>query len=161
VKPEFPKGITPNVAYINFNLFNVKAADYNYFEGITFRNTDIAIWAGTHSQHRVSRTGRIDTDDGGVTGRALLPQHGHDRDERGLVRERPLAQQPDARPEHRASHLQREHEHQRRQAELRAQPQGEVAERPEPATQDSPSSRSTRRPRDRIRTASRSTTTCS
>jgi hypothetical protein len=30
-----------------FNLFNVKAADYNYFEGITFRNTDIAIWAGT------------------------------------------------------------------------------------------------------------------
>lgn len=31
----------------NFNLFNIKAADYNYFEGITFRNTDIAIWAGT------------------------------------------------------------------------------------------------------------------
>ncbi len=31
----------------NFNLFNVKAADYNYFEGITFRNTGIAIWAGT------------------------------------------------------------------------------------------------------------------
>jgi hypothetical protein len=31
----------------NFNLFNVKAADYNYFEGVTFRNTDIAIWAGT------------------------------------------------------------------------------------------------------------------
>ncbi len=31
----------------NFNLFNVKAADYNYFEGITFKNTDIAIWAGT------------------------------------------------------------------------------------------------------------------
>lgn len=31
----------------NFNLFNVKAADYNYFEGITFRNSDIAIWAGT------------------------------------------------------------------------------------------------------------------
>ena len=31
----------------NFNLFNVKAADYNYFEGMTFRNTDIAIWAGT------------------------------------------------------------------------------------------------------------------
>ena len=30
-----------------FNLFNVKAADYNYFEGITFRNTEIAIWAGT------------------------------------------------------------------------------------------------------------------
>jgi hypothetical protein len=31
----------------NFNLFNVKAADYNYFEGLTFRNTKIAIWAGT------------------------------------------------------------------------------------------------------------------
>jgi len=31
----------------NFNLFNVKAANYNYFEGLTFRNTDIAIWAGT------------------------------------------------------------------------------------------------------------------
>ena len=31
----------------NFNLFNVKAADYTYFEGITFRNTQIAIWAGT------------------------------------------------------------------------------------------------------------------
>src|SRR5579862_1169366 len=31
----------------NFNLFNVKAADYNYFEGITIRNTDIGIWAGT------------------------------------------------------------------------------------------------------------------
>jgi hypothetical protein len=31
----------------NFNLINVKAADYNYFEGITFRNTDIAIWGGT------------------------------------------------------------------------------------------------------------------
>ena len=31
----------------NFNLFNVKAADYTYFEDITFRNTQIAIWAGT------------------------------------------------------------------------------------------------------------------
>jgi hypothetical protein len=31
----------------NYNLFNVKAGDYNYFEGVTFRNTDIAIWAGT------------------------------------------------------------------------------------------------------------------
>jgi hypothetical protein len=31
----------------NFNLFNVKAANYNYFEGITFKNTQIAIWAGT------------------------------------------------------------------------------------------------------------------
>jgi len=31
----------------NFNLFNLKAANYNYLEGITFRNTQIAIWAGT------------------------------------------------------------------------------------------------------------------
>jgi len=31
----------------NFNLFNVKAANYNYFEGVTFRSTEIAIWAGT------------------------------------------------------------------------------------------------------------------
>jgi hypothetical protein len=31
----------------NANLFNVKTADYTYFEGITFRNSDIAIWAGT------------------------------------------------------------------------------------------------------------------
>src|SRR4029077_6520290 len=27
----------------NFNLFNLKAANYNYFEGLTIRNTDIAI----------------------------------------------------------------------------------------------------------------------
>lgn len=31
----------------NYNLFNVKAGSYNYFEGVTIRNTDIAIWAGT------------------------------------------------------------------------------------------------------------------
>lgn len=31
----------------NYNLFNLKAGDYNYFEGVTIRNTDIAIWAGT------------------------------------------------------------------------------------------------------------------
>jgi hypothetical protein len=31
----------------NFALFDVKAADYTYFEGLTFRNTDYAIWAGT------------------------------------------------------------------------------------------------------------------
>jgi hypothetical protein len=30
----------------NHNLFNVMAADYNYFEGLTIRNTDIAFWAG-------------------------------------------------------------------------------------------------------------------
>jgi len=30
-----------------FALFNTKAADYNYFEGITFRNATIGIWAGT------------------------------------------------------------------------------------------------------------------
>ena len=31
----------------NFNLFSNKSANYNYFEGVTIRNTDIAIWAGT------------------------------------------------------------------------------------------------------------------
>ena len=31
----------------NFNLFNVKAANYNYFEGLIFRSTEVAIWAGT------------------------------------------------------------------------------------------------------------------
>src|SRR5258708_23221169 len=31
----------------NFNLFNVKAANYNYFEGVTIPNTDTAILAGT------------------------------------------------------------------------------------------------------------------
>jgi len=31
----------------NSVLFNVQAADYTYFEGITFRNTEIAILAGT------------------------------------------------------------------------------------------------------------------
>lgn len=31
----------------NFNLFNLKAADYNYFEGVTIRNTEIGIWSGT------------------------------------------------------------------------------------------------------------------
>ena len=31
----------------NFALFDTKAADYTYFEGLTFRNSDIAIWAGT------------------------------------------------------------------------------------------------------------------
>lgn len=30
----------------NFALFNVMAADHHYFEGLTLRNTDIAIWAG-------------------------------------------------------------------------------------------------------------------
>jgi hypothetical protein len=30
-----------------FNLFNVKAGNYNYFEGLTVRNTEIAFWAGT------------------------------------------------------------------------------------------------------------------
>jgi hypothetical protein len=31
----------------NFALFDVKAADYTYFEGLTFRNADVAIAAGT------------------------------------------------------------------------------------------------------------------
>ena len=39
----------------NFALFNVKAANYNYFEGLTFRNTDIAIWAGRAVHRRRER----------------------------------------------------------------------------------------------------------
>jgi hypothetical protein len=31
----------------NYALFNVQAADYTYFEGITFRNAEVAILAGT------------------------------------------------------------------------------------------------------------------
>ena len=31
----------------NFALFDVKAADYTYFEGLTFRNAEVAIAAGT------------------------------------------------------------------------------------------------------------------
>jgi hypothetical protein len=31
----------------NYALFDIRAADYNYFEGITFRNAEIAILAGT------------------------------------------------------------------------------------------------------------------
>src|SRR4029434_730745 len=31
----------------NFALFDVRAADYTYFEGITFRNAEIGILAGT------------------------------------------------------------------------------------------------------------------
>ena len=29
-----------------YNLFNVMAANYNYFEGLTIRNTELAVWAG-------------------------------------------------------------------------------------------------------------------
>ncbi|MEJ2723788.1 MAG: hypothetical protein P8175_03915 [Deltaproteobacteria bacterium] len=29
-----------------FNLFNVMAGNYHYFEGLTIRNTDVAFWAG-------------------------------------------------------------------------------------------------------------------
>jgi hypothetical protein len=39
----------------SFNLFNLKVADYHYFEGITFRNTEIAMWAG--SQHESGSKG--------------------------------------------------------------------------------------------------------
>ena len=35
----------------NFALFDVQAADYTYFEGLTFRNTDYAI-LGRHAVHR-------------------------------------------------------------------------------------------------------------
>ena len=33
-----------------FNLFNLKTTDYHYFENLTIRNTDIAMWAGTQFQ---------------------------------------------------------------------------------------------------------------
>ena len=39
----------------NFNLFNVMAANYNYFEGITIRNTDLAFLAGLKKHHRRKR----------------------------------------------------------------------------------------------------------
>src|SRR6185295_9823909 len=29
-----------------YNLFNVMAANYNYFEGLTIRNTELAFWGG-------------------------------------------------------------------------------------------------------------------
>ena len=29
-----------------YNLFNLMAANYNYFDGLTIRNTDLAMWAG-------------------------------------------------------------------------------------------------------------------
>ena len=29
-----------------YNLFNLMAANYNYFEGLTIRNTELAFWAG-------------------------------------------------------------------------------------------------------------------
>ena len=32
-----------------YNLFNLMAANYNYFEGITVRNTDLAFWGGQKS----------------------------------------------------------------------------------------------------------------
>lgn len=39
----------------NFNLFNVMAANYNYFEGLTIRNTDLAFLAGL--KHIAGSTG--------------------------------------------------------------------------------------------------------
>jgi hypothetical protein len=39
----------------NFNLFNVMAANYNYFEGLTVRNTDLAFLAGL--KHIAGSTG--------------------------------------------------------------------------------------------------------
>ena len=63
------------------------------------------------SQHRLSRAGRVDPVVGGIAWRRLLPQHGDQRDEHRHRGESPLAQQPDPRPEHRAGHLQRHHQH--------------------------------------------------
>ena len=126
------------------------------------------------SQHRLSRAGRIDADDGGLAGRALLPQHRHHRDERGLVGQPPLAQQPDARPEHGAGDLQRQHQHQLQLVGLQRLPaESRSARRRSSGTSGrrrrraprppaaSRRSRTTARRRARISTASRSTTTCS
>ncbi|HEY2817851.1 MAG TPA: hypothetical protein VGK44_12070, partial [Casimicrobiaceae bacterium] len=38
-----------------FNCFNVKVADYNYFEGLTIRNTEIAIWAGAQFEESATK----------------------------------------------------------------------------------------------------------
>ena len=40
----------------NFALFDVRAADYTYFEGITFRNAEIG-HPGRHAVHRGRRRG--------------------------------------------------------------------------------------------------------
>ena len=49
-KPIVIKGAGDGEAIFDGNgchrLFDIMAADYNYFEGITIRNTDIAIFAG-------------------------------------------------------------------------------------------------------------------
>jgi hypothetical protein len=60
-------------------------------------------------EHRLSRAGWVDAHDGRIAGRDLLSQYRHHRDIRGELREFALAQQPDARPGHRAGNLQREH----------------------------------------------------
>ena len=38
-----------------YNLFNVMAANYNYFEGLTIRNTDLAFQARPEEHHRLER----------------------------------------------------------------------------------------------------------
>ena len=43
----FAGGNTASAAYFSVDNGNTKIADYNYFEGVTIRNTVIGIWAGT------------------------------------------------------------------------------------------------------------------
>jgi len=54
----------------NFNLFNVMAADYHYFEGLIIRNTDVAFWAGqkriTGSKGLTVKGCRIENVDKGI-----------------------------------------------------------------------------------------------
>ena len=38
-----------------YNLFNVMAANYNYFEGLTIRNTELAFQARPEEHHRLER----------------------------------------------------------------------------------------------------------
>ncbi len=49
-KPTVIKGAGDGEAIFDgdgaYNLFNLMAANYNYFEGLTIRNTELAFWAG-------------------------------------------------------------------------------------------------------------------
>ena len=47
----------------NFNLFNVMAANYNYFEGLTIRNTDLAFLAERYGRAQQS----VETNSGATT----------------------------------------------------------------------------------------------
>src|SRR5215471_16781205 len=61
----------------NFNLFNVKAANYNYFEGVTFRNTEIAdnyFFGRDDSKHLIGWRGDFWARFNGVEGQKCPPK---------------------------------------------------------------------------------------